>query len=164
MQATKHYFKTKELNLFSYLDDRKKEKENFFNITWRRYTANHTANVPEIKMAVHRYAIESFRSVFLIRPGSGCKKNIKIKGTLNYYFKTIGYCSRTKFNLELSKTYEVLCNLAQQTITDKVSFSISLVIFLISQHINELNSLTIFSTATPHNNIIDSTVRNLHFQ
>ena len=43
MQATKHYFKTKELNLFNYLDDRKKEKENFFNITWRHYTANHTA-------------------------------------------------------------------------------------------------------------------------
>ena len=33
MQATKHYFKTKELNLFNYLDDRKKEKDNFFNIT-----------------------------------------------------------------------------------------------------------------------------------
>ena len=28
--------------------------------------------------------------------GSGCKKRLKIKGTHNYYFKTIGYCSRTK--------------------------------------------------------------------
>ena len=31
-----------------------------------------------------------------ITPGSGCKKHLKIKGTRNYCFKTIGYCSRTK--------------------------------------------------------------------
>ena len=28
--------------------------------------------------------------------GSGCLKHLKIKGTRNYYFKTIGYCFRTK--------------------------------------------------------------------
>ena len=31
-----------------------------------------------------------------ITPGSGLQKHLKIKGTRNYYFKTIGYCSRTK--------------------------------------------------------------------
>ena len=34
-------------------------------------------------------------------PGSGCKKFLKIKGTRNYYFKTIGYCSRTKVKSSL---------------------------------------------------------------
>ena len=34
-------------------------------------------------------------------PGSGCKKILKIKGTRNYYFKTIGYCSRTKVKSSL---------------------------------------------------------------
>ena len=29
-------------------------------------------------------------------PGSGCKKHLEIEGTRAYYFKTIGYCSRTK--------------------------------------------------------------------
>ena len=33
--------------------------------------------------------------------GSGCKKYLKIKGTRNYYFKTIGYCSRTKVKSSL---------------------------------------------------------------
>ena len=36
-----------------------------------------------------------------ITPGSGCKKHLKIKGTHNYYFKTIGYCSRTKVKSSL---------------------------------------------------------------
>ena len=36
-----------------------------------------------------------------ITPGSGCKKHLKIKGTRNYYFKTIGYCSRTKVKSSL---------------------------------------------------------------
>ena len=35
-------------------------------------------------------------------PGSGCKKHLKIKGALNYYFKTIGYCSRTKVKSRLN--------------------------------------------------------------
>ena len=34
-------------------------------------------------------------------PGSGCKKYLKIKGTRNYYFKTLGYCSITKVNSSL---------------------------------------------------------------
>ena len=33
---------------------------------------------------------------FLSRPGSGCKKHLKIKGIRNCYFKTRGYCFRTK--------------------------------------------------------------------
>ena len=33
---------------------------------------------------------------FLLLLGRGCKKHLKIKGTRNYYFKTVGYCSRTK--------------------------------------------------------------------
>ena len=37
-----------------------------------------------------------------ITPGSGCKKHLKIKGTLNNYFKTIGYCSRTKVKSSLT--------------------------------------------------------------
>ena len=37
----------------------------------------------------------------VITPGSGCKKHLKIKGTRNYYFKTIGYCSRTKVKSSL---------------------------------------------------------------
>ena len=31
----------------------------------------------------------------------GCKKHLKIKGNRNYYFKTIGYCSRTKVKSSL---------------------------------------------------------------
>ena len=31
----------------------------------------------------------------------GCKKHLKIKGTRNYYFKTIGYSSRTKVKSSL---------------------------------------------------------------
>ena len=39
-------------------------------------------------------------------PGSGCKKYLKIKGTRNYYFKTLGYCSITKVNSSLiSRTF-----------------------------------------------------------
>ena len=34
-------------------------------------------------------------------PGSGCKKHLEINGTRHYYFKTIGYCSRTKFKSPL---------------------------------------------------------------
>ena len=34
-------------------------------------------------------------------PGSGCKKYLTIKGTRNYYFKTLGYCSITKVNSSL---------------------------------------------------------------
>ena len=34
-------------------------------------------------------------------PGSGCKKYLKIKGTRNYYFQPIGYCSRTKVKSSL---------------------------------------------------------------
>ena len=34
-------------------------------------------------------------------PGSGCKKYLEIKGTRNYYFKTLGYCSITKVNSSL---------------------------------------------------------------
>ena len=36
-----------------------------------------------------------------ITPGSGCKGHLKIKVTRNYYFKTIGYCSRTKVKSSL---------------------------------------------------------------
>ena len=36
-----------------------------------------------------------------ITPGSSCKRHLKIKGTRNYYFKTIGYCSRTKVKSSL---------------------------------------------------------------
>ena len=43
--------------------------------------------------------------------GSGCKKHLKIKGTRNYYFKTIGYCSRTKVKSSLTLR-RFLCNLA----------------------------------------------------
>ena len=35
---------------------------------------------------------------FFITPGSGCKKHHKIKGALNYYFKTIGYLKRVLCN------------------------------------------------------------------
>ena len=38
---------------------------------------------------------------FLLLLGLGCKKHLKIKETRNYYFKTIGYCSRTKVNSSL---------------------------------------------------------------
>ena len=38
---------------------------------------------------------------FLLLLGRGCKKHLKIKGTRNYYFKTIGYCSRTKVRSSL---------------------------------------------------------------
>ena len=40
---------------------------------------------------------------FFITPGMGrgCKKHLKIKGTRNYYFKTIGYCSRAKVKSSL---------------------------------------------------------------
>ena len=39
-------------------------------------------------------------------PRSGCKKYLKIKGTRNYYFKTLGYCSITKVNSSLiSRTF-----------------------------------------------------------
>ena len=36
------------------------------------------------------------RAKLIDSPGPGCKKHLKIKGTRNYYFKTIGYCFRTK--------------------------------------------------------------------
>ena len=39
---------------------------------------------------------QGLRPSFLSRPRSGCKKHLKIKGIRNYYFKTIGYCSKTK--------------------------------------------------------------------
>ena len=38
---------------------------------------------------------------FLLLLGLGCKKHLKIKETRNYYFKTIGYCSRTKVKSSL---------------------------------------------------------------
>ena len=38
---------------------------------------------------------------FLLLLHRGCKKHLKIKGTRNYYFKTIGYCSRTKVKSSL---------------------------------------------------------------
>ena len=38
---------------------------------------------------------------FLLLLGRGCKKHLKIKGTRYYYFKTIGYCSRTKVKSSL---------------------------------------------------------------
>ena len=38
---------------------------------------------------------------FLLLLGRGCKKHLKIKGTRNYYFKTIGYCSITKVKSSL---------------------------------------------------------------
>ena len=40
--------------------------------------------------------------------GRVAKKHLKINGTRNYYFKTIGYCSRTivKSSLILSRFYE----------------------------------------------------------
>ena len=38
---------------------------------------------------------------FLLLLYRGCKKHLKIKGTRNYYFKTIGYCSRTKVKSSL---------------------------------------------------------------
>ena len=34
-------------------------------------------------------------------PGLGCKKHLKIKGTRNCNFKTIGYCFRTKLKSPL---------------------------------------------------------------
>ena len=37
-----------------------------------------------------------------------------IKGTRNYYFKTKGYCSRTKVKSPLTDFKTVLCNLAQR--------------------------------------------------
>ena len=37
-----------------------------------------------------------------------------IKGTRNYYFKTIGFCSKTKVNSPLTEFKKVLCNLAQR--------------------------------------------------
>ena len=39
--------------------------------------------------------------VYRLCPGPGCKKHLKIKGTRNYYFKTIGYCFRTKLKSPL---------------------------------------------------------------
>ena len=75
-----------------------KKKKKTFLILHDVITLLTTLLIPEIKMATHR----------LQGQGRVAKKNIKIKGTRNYYFKTIGYCSTTKFNLELSKTYEVL--------------------------------------------------------
>ena len=132
----------------NYLDDRKKEKDNFFNITWRYYTANHTSclSLRSKWLPTDTRSKVSDQS-FLQGQGRVAKKNIKIKGTRNYYFKTIGYCSTTKFNLELSKTYEVLCNWPSSPSLTRFH-SDFLVIFLISQHINELNSLIIFSTST----------------
>ena len=47
-------------------------------------------------------------------PGSGSKKHFKIKGTRNYYFKTTGYCSRTKL------TSSLLRNLALSSSTNSV--------------------------------------------
>ena len=44
------------------------------------------------------------RDEFSITPVSGCKKHLKIKGTRNYYFKTIAYCSRTKVKSSLILT------------------------------------------------------------
>ena len=38
---------------------------------------------------------------FLLLLGLGCKKHLKIEENRNYYFKTTGYCSRTKFKSSL---------------------------------------------------------------
>ena len=38
----------------------------------------------------------SISPLLVTSPGAGYKKHPKIKGTRNYYFQTIGYCSRTK--------------------------------------------------------------------
>ena len=38
----------------------------------------------------------AFTYAYVATPGSGCIKHFKIKGTRNFYFKTIGYCFRTK--------------------------------------------------------------------
>ena len=38
---------------------------------------------------------------FLLLLGRGCKKHLKIKGTRNYYFKTVGYCFKTKVKSSL---------------------------------------------------------------
>ena len=38
---------------------------------------------------------------YLLLLGRSCKKHLKIKGTRNYYFKTIGYCSRAKVKSSL---------------------------------------------------------------
>ena len=38
---------------------------------------------------------------YLLLLGRGRKKHLKIKGTRNYYFETIGYCSKTKVNSSL---------------------------------------------------------------
>ena len=38
---------------------------------------------------------------FLLLMGLGCEKHLKIEKTRKYYFKTIGYCSRTKVNSSL---------------------------------------------------------------
>ena len=47
---------------------------------------------PQWKIAFRRFLLLLYR---------GCKKHLKIKGTRNYYFKTIGYCSRTKVKSSL---------------------------------------------------------------
>ena len=45
--------------------------------------------------------IKLVKIFYLISVAEGCKKHRKIKGTRNYYFKTIGYCSRTKVESSL---------------------------------------------------------------
>ena len=40
------------------------------------------------------------------------KKHLKIKETRNYYFKTIGYCPRTKVKSSLNYLKKVLCKMA----------------------------------------------------
>ena len=58
-------------------------------------------------MLIRKPQVISGEGVHLLHPpprsalGSGCKKYFKIKGTRNYYFKTLGYCSPTKLNSSL---------------------------------------------------------------
>ena len=52
--------------------------------------------VVSTKIIVTTLVTQGLQPSFLSCPGSGCKKHVKIKGIRNYYFKTIGYCSRTK--------------------------------------------------------------------